>query len=194
VPIEKLVRPARIEDADVLAMLVDYAGEGLPTYFWHKIAGPGETAREVGRKRAARETGGFSYRNATIVEHAGRAAGTLIGHIVPDAPEPIPSDTPAMFVPLQELENQAPGTWYVNVLAVLPQFRNLGLGTELLRIADENGRKLGMRGISLIVSDTNTGASRLYERLGYRETERRTMVKEQWVHEGHEWVLMTKSL
>src|SRR6516165_8682163 len=31
----------------------------------------------------------------------------------------------------QELENQAPATWYVNVLAVLPQFRNLGLGTEL---------------------------------------------------------------
>jgi len=27
-PIEKLVRPARIEDADVLAELVDYAGEG----------------------------------------------------------------------------------------------------------------------------------------------------------------------
>jgi hypothetical protein len=45
-PIEKLVRPARIEDADVLADLVDYAGEGLPSYLWDKIAGPGETARE----------------------------------------------------------------------------------------------------------------------------------------------------
>ena len=31
-PIEKVVRPARIEDADVLAELVDYAGEGLPSY------------------------------------------------------------------------------------------------------------------------------------------------------------------
>ena len=72
-PIEKLVRPARIEDADLLAELVDYAGEGLPSYLWHKIAGPGETAQEVGRKRAARETGSFSYRNATMIEHAGRA-------------------------------------------------------------------------------------------------------------------------
>ena len=49
----QLVRPARIEDADVPAELVDYAGEGLPSYLWHKIAGPGETAQEVGRKRAA---------------------------------------------------------------------------------------------------------------------------------------------
>ena len=39
-PTEKVVRPARIEDADVLAELVDYAGEGLPSYLWHKIAGP----------------------------------------------------------------------------------------------------------------------------------------------------------
>jgi ribosomal protein S18 acetylase RimI-like enzyme len=193
-PTEKVVRPARIEDADVLAELVDYAGEGLPSYLWHKMAGPGETAQEVGRKRAARETGSFSYRNATMIEHAGRAAGTLIGYVIPDAPEPIPSDMPAMFVPMQELENQAPGTWYVNVLAVLPQFRNLGLGTELLRIADENGRKLGKRGMSVIVSDANIGARRLYERLGYRETARRTMVKEQWVNEGREWVLITKVL
>jgi len=193
-PNAKLVRPARIEDADVLAELVDYAGEGLASYLWGQIAGPGETAQEVGRKRAARETGSFSYRNATIIEHAGRAAGTLIGYVVPDAPGPILSDMPAMFVPLQELENQVPGTWYVNVLAVLPQFRNLGLGTELLRIAEENGRKLGKCGMSVIVSDANIGARRLYERVEYRETARRTMVKEQWVNEGHEWILLTKAL
>ena len=42
----------------------------------------------------------------------------------------------------------------------LPQFRDLGLGTELLRIADENGRKLGKRGMSVIVSDANIGARR----------------------------------
>src|SRR5215467_10467579 len=147
---EKLVRPARVEEADVLAELVDYAGEGLPSYLWSKMAPPGETAQDIGRKRAARETGSFSYRNATIIEHAGRAAGALIGYVIPDVSEPIPSDMPAMFVPLQELENLAPGTWYVNVLAVLPQARDLGLGTELLRIADENGRKLGKRSMSVI--------------------------------------------
>ena len=46
------MRAARIEDADVPAEL-DYAGERLPSYLWHKIVGPGETAQEVGRKRAA---------------------------------------------------------------------------------------------------------------------------------------------
>jgi ribosomal protein S18 acetylase RimI-like enzyme len=48
--------------------------------------------------------------------------------------------------------------------------------------------------MSVIVSNANIGARRLYERFGYREMARRTMVKEQWVNEGHEWVLMTKVL
>ncbi len=187
-------RPARIEDAALLADLVNYAGEGLPLYLWGKIAGPGETARNVGVKRAARETGSFSSRNATIIERDGRVAGGLIGYTIPDEPESIPSDLPAMFVPLQELENLAPGTWYVNVLAVLPAFRGAGLGTKLLGLADDTGRKLGKRGMSVIVSDSNTGARRLYERLGYHEAGRRTMVKEDWVNEGCEWVLLTKGL
>ena len=101
------------------------------------MAGPNETAEQVGRQRAARETGSFSFRNATIVEHQGRAAGALIGYSIPEAPEPIGSDMPDMFVPLQELENLAPGTWYVNVLAVLPEFRNTGLGTAMLRLAEK---------------------------------------------------------
>jgi ribosomal protein S18 acetylase RimI-like enzyme len=189
---EPQFRPARIDDAAILAELVNYAGEGLPLYLWSKMAGPEESPQEVGRKRAEREMGSFSYRNATIVLHEGHAAGALIGYPIQDLPEPIGADMPAMFVPLQELENLAPGTWYVNVLAVLPTFRKSGLGTAMLRLADQTGRKLGNRGMSVIVSDENTGARRLYENLGYREAARRKMVKENWSNEGRQWVLLTK--
>ena len=155
-------RPARFDDAAVLAELVNYAGEGLPLYLWGQLASAGGTAWDFGRLRAARETGSFSYRNATIIEHAGQAAGSLIGYVIPEAVQPVPSDMPAMFVPLQELENLAPGTWYVNVLAVLPPYRSLGLGTEMLRLADNVGREKGCRGMSVIVSNANVGARRLY--------------------------------
>jgi ribosomal protein S18 acetylase RimI-like enzyme len=185
-------RPARIDDAAVLAELVNYAGEGLPLYLWGNLGSAGETAWDVGRLRAARETGSFSYRNATIIEHDGQAAGSLIGYAIPEIVEPIPANMPAMFVPLQELENLAPGTWYVNVLAVLPSYRNLGLGTEMLRRADNVGGESGCRGMSVIVSNANHGARRLYERLGYTETAKRTMIKEGWVNDGTEWVLLTK--
>jgi ribosomal protein S18 acetylase RimI-like enzyme len=188
------LRPALIEDAPILAELVNHAGDGLPLYLWSKMAEPGESAWDVGRRRAARPEGGFSYRNATVIEHGGDCAGCLIGYEIPDRPEPIGNDLPAMFVPLQELENLAPGTWYVNVLAVRPQFRGLGLGTRLLDFADQTGRRLGKRGMSVIVSDANPGARRLYERCGYRETSARAMVKDDWQNEGRNWVLLTKAL
>src|SRR3546814_18072478 len=97
-----------------------------------------------------------------------------------------------MFRPLQELENLAPGTWYVNVLAVLPAFRNLGLGSGLLQRAEETASAGSLRGLSIIVSDSNGGARRLYERVGYREAATRPMVKEDWVNDGRNWILITK--
>lgn len=188
------LRPARVDDARVLAQLVNYAGEGMPLYLWEDMATGESTGWDVGEQRAARETGSFSYRNATIIEHDGAAAGALIGYEIPEAPAPVPPDMPAMFVPLQELENLAPGTWYVNVLAVLPQFRNRGLGSRLLALADDTGARLGKRGMSVIVADTNTGARQLYERFGYAMTAQRPMVKEGWNGEGESWVLLTKQI
>ena len=183
-----------MEDAAVLAELVNYASEGMALYLWEEMATGGQDGWDIGKQRAARETGSFSYRNAMIVEHDGTAAGALIGYEIPDIPGPVPPDTPAIFVPLQELENLAPGTWYVNILAVLPRFRNLGLGSRLLSLADETGMQLGKRGMSVIVADSNTGARRLYRRCGYAEAARLPMVKEDWITEGREWLLLTKEI
>jgi ribosomal protein S18 acetylase RimI-like enzyme len=138
-------RPATIDDATVLAELVNYAGEGMPLYLWGQMAEPGEAAWDVGRRRAAREEGSFSYCNATIIEHDNQCAGCLIGYEIPENPEPIPDDMPSMFVPLQELENHASGTWYINELAVRRQFRRQRLGTKLLALANETAEALGTR-------------------------------------------------
>jgi hypothetical protein len=118
------IRPAVKADAPALAELVNYAGEGMPLYLWGKLAAAGEDAWQIGRARAERETGAFSYWNALVIERDGECAGCLIGYPIPEQPGPVPADTPAMFVPLQELENLAPDTWYINVLGVQPQFRN----------------------------------------------------------------------
>jgi ribosomal protein S18 acetylase RimI-like enzyme len=77
---------------------------------------------------------------------------------------------------------------------VRPPFRGQGLGTKLLGLADETGRSLAKRGMSVIVSDANAGARRLYERCGYRETAARAMVKDGWQNEGRNWVLLTKRM
>lgn len=99
-----------------------------------------------------------------------------------------------MFVPLQELENLAPRIWYVNVLAAYPEYRGHGYGSALLQIADRLAEGSGCEGLSIIVSDANTGARRLYERRGYEERATRRMVKEFWDNPGKNWVLLTKAI
>jgi ribosomal protein S18 acetylase RimI-like enzyme len=64
----------------------------------------------------------------------------------------------------------------------------------LLEQADATGRALGKRGMSVIVSDINAGARRLYERHGYRVVASRPKVKEGWRNDGVDWVLLTKPL
>ena len=91
-----------------------------------------------------------------------------------------------------ELENLAAGTWYINAVATFPDTRGLGIGSRLMDWAEDRANELGLHGTSLIVSDANRGARRLYERLGYEEVARRPMVKEQWRNAGDNWVLMTK--
>jgi ribosomal protein S18 acetylase RimI-like enzyme len=191
--LEHPFRRATPDDAEALAELVNFAGEGLPLYLWERMAEPGESAWEVGRRRARREEGSFSWRNAVVAAPAERPIACLIGYPLPDAPEPIDHDRmPAMFVPLQELENLAPGTWYVNVLATYPEHRGRGWGTRLLRLAQALAAASGRPVTSVIVSDANTRAMRLYERTGYRERATRPMVKDEWANAGERWVLLTK--
>ena len=187
------IRNATKSDCAALSELINFAGEGLPLYLWQQTAAPGEDPWKIGRERAAREAGSFSYRNALIAEVDGKVAGALVGYPVSAEPEVIDkTDTPPMFVPLLELENLAAGTWYVNAVAAFPDARGLGVGTQLMQWAEQRASELGLRGVSLIVSDGNPGARKLYDRIGYEEVASRPMVKEQWRNDGRNWVLMIK--
>ena len=188
-------RWATAADAEALAALVNIAGEGLPLYLWTRMAGAGESPWQVGRQRAQRERGSFSYRNAIVREEGGAVAACLIGYPLQETSSTIDtSGTPPMFVPLQELELLAMGTWYINVLASFPDFRGRGFGTALLGIAADQAASHRCHGLSLIVSNANQGALRLYERSGYRNVATRPIVRDGWEHAGTEWLLLVKPL
>jgi ribosomal protein S18 acetylase RimI-like enzyme len=188
-------RHAVQDDARALAELVNIAGDGFPLHVWKRMAQPGETAWDVGRRRAAGDFihGGSSYRNAVVVDEGAGAVAALVGYPLRDVPEPIGPDTPAMFVPMLELENEACGTWYINVLAAYTEHRRLGHGSRLLSIAELLMRDSGLARLSLIVSDTALEARRLYERVGYRQLASREMVKEDWQNPGTTWRLLVKT-
>jgi ribosomal protein S18 acetylase RimI-like enzyme len=175
-----------------MAELVNIASHGLALYLWGKQAGAGESPWDVGLKRARRGIGGFAYRNTVVREAEGRIAACLVSYPLRDAPQ-LYDQVPIMLAPMFELENIVPGTWFVNVLATYAEHRGKGYGTELLHIAEVLAHDAQCGGMSLIVSDANAEARRLYERHGYGEHATRPIVKEDWEHSGQNWVLLVKA-
>ena len=179
-------------DAAHLADLARMAGDGLPELTWQQMAGPGETVDDVGRRRARRGEGAFSWRNATLFEADGKVAGGLLGYPLPEEPVEIGPDFPAPFVPLQELENLVGGSWYVNILATYPNWRGRGVGTKMLEHAATIAREAGASGLSIIVFSANPGALRLYRRVGFSEVARRRLSIDGWRHDGCDAILLVK--
>jgi ribosomal protein S18 acetylase RimI-like enzyme len=190
-----LLRPAAKSDAASLAVLVDIAGHGLPAFVWERMKAPGQSLIEYGRARARRDSGAFSYQNATIAESEGEIAGCLVDYRLDDPYNIGNLDTVLEPLrPLVNLEAKAPGSWYVNVLATFPEFRGRGIGTTLLAAAEERARTCHATMVSIIVAAENSDAARLYRRLGYRERARAPLVQFPGsVHRG-DWLLMAKVL
>lgn len=189
--LERPLRLATETDAHALADLVNFAGEGLPLYLWTGLAKDGQDPWEIGRARQAKKA---REGQIIVVDHGDGAVAGLTGYKIGSDPVEIGEGFAALFRPLQELENQALDTWYVNVLACYPEHRGQGLGGRLLDLAEDLARGEGVACTSLIVASANTGARRLYERKGYRERASARCVKESWDTANDAWLLMIKNL
>lgn len=191
IPLEKPLRLAVETDAHALADLVNYAGEGLPLHVWTGLAQDGEDPWVVGCARQAEKA---REGQVVVFDFGNGAVAGLTGYGIGSEPEEIGDDFPALFRPLQELENKALESWYVNVLACYPENRGQGLGSKLLDVADEIARNAGYKKMSVIVADENVGARCLYELKGYSELDKAPCVKDGWKTETENWVLLVKSL
>ena len=191
IDLEPPLRLATKADARELADLVNFAGEGLPHYLWTGLAKTGQDPWEIGRARQAHKA---QDGQIVVVDHGHGAVASLTGYKIGAEPVEISDDFPPLFRPMQELENQALESWYVNVLACYPEHRSRGLGSLLLDLAEDIARAEDLARTSVIVASANTGARRLYERKGYREVARAPCVKEGWETENEDWVLLVKQL
>jgi ribosomal protein S18 acetylase RimI-like enzyme len=185
------LRLAREVDAAELAELVNFAGEGLPLHVWKGLVGEGQNPWDVGRSRQADKA---REGKIIVVDYGSGAVASLTGYEIGTEPEAIGDDFPALIRPLQELENMALESWYVNILASYPEHRGKGIGSRLLELAEKIAESCGLFRMSVIVASNNTGARRLYERHGYEEAASLPCVKEDWDTDTERWVLLVKEL
>jgi ribosomal protein S18 acetylase RimI-like enzyme len=189
-------RAARPADAPDLVCLIDSATRGMSLWFWSRLRSPGQAVLEAGRNRVLNETASpLHYTSFTIAEVDGLVVGGLSGRLIPvpyaraDA-----EDLPAVLAPYLELESLAAGSWYVNLLAIYPEYRGRGLGSAVLEHAENRARQSAAPRLTLIVEDANRGAHQLYLRSGFEELARRPYLPFPGSTDRGDWVLLKKEI
>jgi ribosomal protein S18 acetylase RimI-like enzyme len=171
------IRKASKQDCLPIAELALMAGEGIPAYFWEQSRKPGQNLTDVGAHNAASESENFSYRNVHLALINEDIAGMLLAYKLPDSDtEENLEDYPEFIRPLIELEQCVPNSFYINMIATYPQYRNKGVGKALMNIIDSLATEAGCKLISIEVFEQNEGALRLYQRLGYKIIEKRKII------------------
>ncbi len=184
-------RPARQDESRIVGSLFRAAADGVADYIWSSLQESGEDLLDVAERRFSRTGTAFSYENAIIADDNGKAVGLALGFPMHVDPIAEPCDDPVL-APFAELELD--NSYYLAGLAVSEDCRNSGIGSRLLAEAEKAAFAQGYNQISLIVFDENTGGRRLYERLGFREIDRKAIVPHPMIHVTGDAILMAKKL
>lgn len=172
------IREATVNDCRNIAELALIAGDGIPAYFWEQSRKNGQQLLDVGIQNLKSDTANFSYRNVHVAEVDKSVAGMILAYRLPDKENADKvEDYPEFIQPVIELEQCVPGSFYVNMLATYPKYRNLSIGTSLMGIVDDLAEQAGCQLISVQVFEQNVRAVRLYRRLGYDVLESRPVVE-----------------
>lgn len=161
------IRPARKSDAPIVAMAVAIAigdEEALHDYC-------GEEPMDVLTEIAATTATQYSWQFALVAECDSRAVGAVVGYDGARLKE-LREGTFAILrarvgrVPDIADETEA-GEYYLDSLAVLPEFRGAGVGAALIEAFCERAFAEGAERVGLIVEVENR-AQELYLSLGFQ--------------------------
>ncbi|MCH5226639.1 MAG: GNAT family N-acetyltransferase [Muribaculaceae bacterium] len=128
---------------------------------------------------AATDTAQYSYKNTLVaVDNDGKSIGAIIGYdgaghremrkdFIAKANELLDWN-----VTVEEADHWEPETnskeIYLDSLYVIPEYRNRGIASSLIKAAIDNYRNIG-KPFGLLVEPHNTKAHKLYKELGFKE-------------------------
>ena len=184
-------RPAQKSDCRAIATLYSISSDGVADYIWTTLAEPGEDLLDVGQRRYERENSAFSFQNCTVATVNDNIVGMVVAFPM-EVDENAASEEDPVLAPYSKLELD--DSYYICGVAVLPTYRNRGIGQQLLALAEQQASTKGLDTLSLIVFEQNEGAKRLYDRLGYREVAREAIVPHPLIHFTGDAILMAKRL
>lgn len=156
------IREALPEDAALLGRVVIMA---LHTDDSHPLSG-------IFKELAARDDSQYSYKNALVAELDGKPAGSIIGYEgarLHELRKPLYELMVAKFGSVRPVEDEtSAGEFYVDSIAVLPEYRGRGVGRALLADVCRRAFENGFCKVGLLVDVANPKAEAMYASLGFR--------------------------
>ena len=129
---------------------------------------------------AVREVSQYSYRNALVAEVEGTVVGAIIGYDgarLEELRKPLYELMVEKFGSVRPVEDEtSAGEFYLDSLAVLPQWRGRGVGGALLSAARDRAFAAGHERVGLIVDFENPRAEALYNSLGFERVNATTFL------------------
>ena len=184
------------DDSTDLVLLLDAAGRGLPTYLWGIEAKQGQSSYEYGREKIRSDENRRSYyKNWYVAEIDGILVGAFFGFVV-DKPYPKIdyNEIPKCLHPIVELEKVASGSWLLQAISILPEYRGHGFASQLLKKVERVVKGLGLKSISLQVEEVNNSALEIYKKNGFVEIDRRPYIPFPGSDDTGDFILMIKNL
>jgi ribosomal protein S18 acetylase RimI-like enzyme len=191
-------RPATKEDIPDLSRLHLMAAHGLFDALFHDTI-PGLSTNEIYERVLARPEAFWSYTSVTVATHEGRIVGEV--HSLPyDEIDETPSEDPlipkdrlGLYEPFERLHPLASGSYYINILAVYPEYRSKGIGSQMMDLARSRATQLGFSRLSLHSFD-DPRAIALYQRLGFTVAGRSPLVEHEMLQFPGDLLLLTRSI
>lgn len=158
------LRPAVPEDRDYIAW-------GILTAVGFEA--PSQTQLQQTATLCLREDVLYSYRNTFIAEYDGKVSGMLCCYPGEDylrlRGNTFPLIAKDFGVDFSGMEAETgPGEFYLDSVAVFPEFRRRGIAGALLLHGMRQAASLGIARCTLVVSPEKPMARKLYESLGFR--------------------------
>jgi ribosomal protein S18 acetylase RimI-like enzyme len=168
------IRAARSDEGLVTLPFFRAATNGLSDYFANKLKDEDETADQFMARFFAKPDEDYGFSNTWMAVAGSAVIGVMNGVQVPDDYDGGELLEDPVLGPIWELE--MPNTWCMQILAVDPTSRGLGIGTRLIQLAESEARRHGLSRLSLTVHENSEAARRLYKQVGFVETDRRKLV------------------
>ena len=164
------VRKAVVADAPFLGLVVAMALGGNESHPYYNIF----------VELAARSDSQYSYCNALVVQVDGVVAGAIVGYDgarLQELRRPLYELMRRHLGEVRVVEDEtSAGEFYADSLAVLPQYRGMGVGRLLLGTMRDNAFALGFDRVGLLVDFDNPRAEKLYSSLGFSRVNRTTFL------------------